>query len=364
MELKELGEFGLLKKLSGQFKSTHPRVIKGIGDDTSVTVQDETKYLLCTTDTLVEDIHFSLKHTSSYNLGKKAVSISLSDIAAMGGAPTFLLTSIILPASTPVDFINLLYKGIKERADEFAVAGTPVDFINLLYKGIKERADEFAVALVGGNTSASPEKIVITTIMLGEVPKDQVIFRKGASAGDVVYVTGRLGDSSLGLKIWKEKDDKIITDPFLKDAMLAHIDPFPRVREGRKLAEKKLATSMIDISDGLISDLRHIAEESMVGAKIWLDKIPISTALKRWLVDHPSEITLSLSGGEDYELLFTAPKTNTPMIENLAKELGIPITQIGEIVPQEYGVSVLDDKGGIFQPPSNGFEHWKSSAAK
>ena len=340
MELKELGEFGLLKKLSGQFKSTHPRVIKGIGDDTSVTVQDETKYLLCTTDTLVEDIHFSLKHTSSYNLGKKAVSISLSDIAAMGGAPTFLLTSIILPASTPVDFINLLYKGIKERADEFAVA------------------------LVGGNTSASPEKIVITTIMLGEVPKDQVIFRKGASAGDVVYVTGRLGDSSLGLKIWKEKDDKIITDPFLKDAMLAHIDPFPRVREGRKLAEKKLATSMIDISDGLISDLRHIAEESMVGAKIWLDKIPISTALKRWLVDHPADITLSLSGGEDYELLFTAPKANTPMIENLAKELGIPITQIGEIVPQEYGISVLDDKGGVFQPPSNGFEHWKNSAAK
>ena len=340
MELKELGEFGLLKKLSGQFKSTHPRVIKGIGDDTSVTVQDETKYLLCTTDTLVEDIHFSLKHTSSYNLGKKAVSISLSDIAAMGGAPTFLLTSIILPASTPVDFINLLYKGIKERADEFAVA------------------------LVGGNTSASPEKIVITTIMLGEVPKDQVIFRKGASAGDVVYVTGRLGDSSLGLKIWKEKDDKIITDPFLKDAMLAHIDPFPRVREGRKLAEKKLATSMIDISDGLISDLRHIAEESMVGAKIWLDKIPISTALKRWLVDHPADITLSLSGGEDYELLFTAPKANTPLIENMAKELGIPITQIGEIVSQEYGVTVLDDKGGVFQPPSNGFEHWKSSASK
>lgn len=340
MELKEFGEFGLLKKLSGQFKSTHPRVIKGIGDDTSVTVQDETKYLLCTTDTLVEDIHFSLKHTSSYNLGKKAVSISLSDIAAMGGAPTFLLTSIILPASTPVDFINLLYKGIKERADEFAVA------------------------LVGGNTSASPEKIVITTIMLGEVPKDQVIFRKGASTGDVVYVTGRLGDSSLGLKIWKEKGDKIITDPFLKDAMLAHIDPFPRVREGRKLAEKKLATSMIDISDGLISDLRHITEESMVGAKIWLDKIPISTALKRWLVDHPADITFSLSGGEDYELLFTAPKANTPLIENLAKELGIPITQIGEIVPQEYGISVLDDKGGVFQPPSNGFEHWKSSAAK
>ena len=335
MQIKELGELGLIKKLANQFTVSHPRVIKGIGDDTSVTIQDETKYLLCTTDTLIEDIHFSLKYSASYNLGKKAVSISLSDIAAMGGTPAFLLTSIALPPTTSTDFISLLYRGIKERADEFGVA------------------------LIGGNTSSAPDKIVINTTMLGEVPKDQVIFRKGASVGDRVYVTGCLGDSGLGLKIWKEKGDRIITDPFLKDAMLEHIDPLPRVKEGRIIAEKRLATSMIDVSDGLISDLRHIAEESMVGAKVWLKSIPLSTALKRWILDHLEDIMLSLAGGEDYELLFTASMNNANQIDVLAKELGMQITQIGEIVPKEFAITVLDENGAVFPLAREGFEHFK-----
>ena len=141
MQIKELGELGLIKKLAGQFAPSHPRVIKGIGDDTSVTIQDENKYLLCTTDTLVEDIHFSLKYTPSYNLGKKAVSISLSDIAAMGGTPIFLLTSIALPPTTSTDFITLLYRGIKEKADEFGVV------------------------LIGGNTSSSTDKIYLKSFL-------------------------------------------------------------------------------------------------------------------------------------------------------------------------------------------------------
>ena len=335
MEIKELGELGLIKKLTKQFTASHPRVIKGIGDDASVTVQDETKYLLCTTDTLVEDIHFFLKYTPSYTLGKKAVSISLSDIAAMGGTPTFLLTSIILPPSTSTDFINLLYKGIKERVDEFSVA------------------------LIGGNTSSSPEKVVITSVVLGEAPKEQVVFRKGAMVGDLIFVTGRLGDSSLGLKMWKEKGDSVITDPFLKDAMLAHLDPFPRVKEGRIIAERRLATSMIDISDGLVADLRHMSEESMVGARIWLKKIPISTSLKRWVIDHPQEIMLALTGGEDYELLFTSSKDNVPQIEAIAKELGLPITQIGEIAAKQSGISVLDENGKVIPLKVEGFEHFK-----
>lgn len=335
MDIKELGELALVKRLTEQFTTGYPRVVKGIGDDASVTIQDDSQYLLCTTDTLVEDIHFSLQYTPSYNLGKKAVSISLSDIAAMGGAPMFLFTSIILPPATPIDFINLLYKGIKEKADEFDIA------------------------LIGGNTSASSDKIIINTTILGEVPKDQVIFREGASAGDMIYVTGRLGDSGLGLKMWKEKGKKIVTDPFLKDAMLAHIDPSPRVKEGRAIAKKKLATSMIDISDGLVADLRHIAEESRIGAQIWLKKLPLSAGLKKWLTDHPQDITLALSGGEDYELLFTAPKDNAPQIDALSSELGIQITQIGEIVPEGCGISVLDEKGDIFHLAVEGFEHFK-----
>ena len=335
MEIKELGEFGLIKRLAEQFSTSHPRVIKGIGDDASVTIQDDSTYLLCTTDTLVEDIHFSLKYTPSYNLGRKAVSISLSDIAAMGGTPTFLLTSIILPPTTSLDFVNLLYKGIKERAEEFGVT------------------------LIGGNTTSSPDKIIISTTMLGEVPKNHVILRKGASVGDNIYITGSVGGSALGMKIWKEKGDNIITDPFLKDAMLTHIDPCPRVREGRKIAEKKVATSMIDISDGLISDLRHIAEQSMVGAKVWAKKIPIPTGLKRWLLDHPQDITLALGGGEDYELLFTASKKKGNEIDALSKELDIPITPIGEIVPKEHGVTVLDEEDKVLKLKREGFEHFK-----
>ncbi len=332
MQIKELGERGLIKKLTEQFTPGHPRVVKGIGDDASVTIQDDSQYLLCTTDTLVEDIHFSLQYTPSYNLGKKAVSISLSDIAAMGGAPMFLFTSIILPPATPIDFINLLYKGIKERADDFDVT------------------------LIGGNTSSSPDKIIINTTILGEVLKDQVIFRKGAVIGDDIYVTGCLGDSALGLKMLKKSQKSEIE---LKDAILKHIDPSPRVKEGREIAKRKLATSMIDISDGLISDLRHIAEESRVGALIWLKKLPLSTCLKKWLSGHPQDITLALSGGEDYELLFTAPKGNAPQIDALSMELGIPITQIGEIAPERCGITVLDEKGDIFHLADKGFEHFK-----
>lgn len=335
MQIKELGELALIKKLAGQFASDNPRVIKGIGDDTSVTIQDATKYLLCTTDTLVEDVHFSLKHTTSYNLGKKAVSICLSDIAAMGGAPTFLLTSITLPAKTTTDFIKLLYKGIKKRAQEFDVA------------------------LIGGNTSSSPDKITITTTMLGEVPKNEAVFRKGASVGDMIYTTGYLGDSALGLKILKKSQRLEAGGRKLVNPILKHIDPMPRVREGRELAKRKLATGMIDISDGLILDLRRIAEQSSVGAKVWLNKTPLSPSFKRWITGHPSDIALALNGGEDYELLFTASKDNASQIQTLSKELSLPITHIGEIVPERYGVTVLDDKGKVFPLAMQGFEHFR-----
>lgn len=342
MQIKELGEIALIKAITEQFTSVHPRIIKGIGDDASVTIQNESTYLLCTTDTLVEDIHFSLKYTPPYNLGKKAVSVSLSDIAAMGGTPLFLITSIILPANTSTDFINLVYKGIKHSAEEFDVK------------------------LIGGNTSSSPDKIIVSTTMLGEVAKNNVAFRKGASVGDNIYVTGCLGDSALGLKILKEsqklkktKGKEIIANKIFNDAILKHIDPAPRVKEGMEIARRKLASSMIDISDGLILDLKHITEESMVGAKVWQSKIPISLALKTWISDNPQDITLAVNGGEDYELLFTASKENSREINVLSKDLGIQITQIGEIETKEDGVIVLDERGGGFQLVSEGFEHFK-----
>lgn len=338
MQLKELGELNLIKKLLKQFETSNPDVVQGIGDDAAVTRLDEKRCLLLTTDMLVEDVHFSLSYTSAYVLGKKAVSVSLSDIAAMGGTPKFLLTSIAIPKNTSSDFIDLFYKGVKERIDEFDVA------------------------LIGGNTSSSPDKIVIEAIVIGEALNEDVVFRSGARAGDIIYATGFLGDSSLGLDIWKNRGDKSITDPFMRDAMLEHIDPAPRVKEGKLITEKKLATSMIDISDGLMLDLRHIAEESNVGAKIDLTSIPLSTAMKRHLIDKPDDIMLSLTGGEDYELLFTAMPENKEKIQELSKEINLPITQIGEIVSKEEGVKVFDKDGCEMKIDIEGFEHFRQDA--
>lgn len=335
MEIKELGEFGFIKKLACQFATRHSKIVKGIGDDASVTIQDANRYLLCSTDTLVEDIHFSLNYTPADKLGKKAVSISASDIAAMGGKPLFLLTSINVPNSTSVKFINLLYKGIKEKCDELNIA------------------------LIGGNTSSS-DKIIINTTILGEVPKDQVIFRKGASEGDMIFVTGYLGDSSLGLKLLNRKKRKKITERSFGYAMNRHIDPSPRVIEGRAIAKKKLASSMIDISDGLIADLRHIAEESSVGARIWVNKIPLSICFKKWISKYPNDINLAIAGGEDYELLFTAPKSNITKIDIISRKLGIPITHIGEIMPKKCGITVVGENGKIFNHAVDGFEHFKN----
>lgn len=334
MELRELGELRLIRRLMAQFCPSHPLVVKGIGDDAAVTVIDDDRYLLATTDMLVEGIHFSLTYTTPYLLGKKAVTISLSDIAAMGGTPTFLLISIAIPPHIPTEFIDIFYKGIKERCDEFDTS------------------------LIGGNTSSS-ERVIIGVSMLGEVKRDQVVFRDGARVGDLIYTTGYHGDSALGLKVWREKGGEEITDPFLRDTMLEHLDPTPRVREGRLIGERRLATAMIDVSDGLVLDLKHVAEASGVGAKVWLDKVPISTALKRHLLDHPEDIQLPLAGGEDYELIFTTSPDNISRIEGLAKEVAIPITTIGEIVPAEEGIKVIDKTGVAIPLVIEGFEHFK-----
>lgn len=336
MQIKEFGELNIIKRFLTQFKSTEHDVIKGIGDDCAVVRIDEQKCLLITTDMLVEDIHFLLACTSPYTLAKKAVSASLSDISAMGGTPKYLLTSIALPAHTETAFVSLFYKGIKEKTEEFNMP------------------------LIGGNTSSSPDKIVIESIIIGEATTEQVVYRSGARVGDVIYTTGFLGDSALGLNIWKIKGDTPVTDPFMRDAMLCHINPAARVKEGRLIAERKLASAMIDISDGLLQDLRHITEESGVGARVVLSNIPLSTAMKRHILSKPEDIAFALSGGEDYELLFTAGCEKKGEIEDLSKETALPITQIGEIVPKEDGVKVINQDGSEAKIIKEGFEHFST----
>lgn len=334
MDLRQLGEFGLIREINKQFSVTDPKVFKGIGDDAAVTELDNKSYLLSTTDTLIEDVHFSLTYISPFLLGQRSVSVSLSDIAAMGGTPEYLLVSLALPEKLEAEFVALLYKGIKKQIESFSVK------------------------LIGGNTSFSPDKIVITTFVLGVVPKKEVACRDGAKEGDFVYVTGTLGDSALGLKVLQSlKGDNIESSPYC-EAIMAHLNPIPRLEMGRALAKKGSVSAMIDVSDGLLQDLRHLTEESNMGARIEASKIPTSPAFKKYLKKNPEDNVLSFAGGEDYELLFTSPPSLAGEVNKVAKNLSCQVSCIGEIVPSKEGVKVLDEEGCPLTFEKRGFDHF------
>ncbi|MFQ5585966.1 MAG: thiamine-phosphate kinase [Thermodesulfobacteriota bacterium] len=333
MKLSEIGERGLIRFLSHEFTIDHPRVVEGVGDDASVILQDEKKCLLATTDVLIEGIHFSHSYTEPYLLGKKAVSTSLSDIAAMGGAPTFLLLSLSLPPETSMEYLHAFYRGVRKRMDEFGVV------------------------LIGGNTSSSHEGMTIGVVVLGEVPRDEVVCRKGASPGDLLYVTGQVGDAALGLELLKTaamESEKIAQNR----AVMRHLDPTPRSRVGRLIAERRLATAMIDISDGLLRDLHHLTEASGCGATLSLPRLPLSSQVRDRITSNPDDIRLPLAGGEDYELLFSASPKKTRSIQSLAGEAELPITSIGSIVPKEKGVVVVDKDGELVPIRDKGYDHF------
>ncbi|MEE8574928.1 MAG: thiamine-phosphate kinase [Thermodesulfobacteriota bacterium] len=331
MELKDLGELDFITGLKEGFAETGPRIIKAIGDDTAVTVQDSASYLLTTTDTLTEGVHFSREYFDPFMLGRKALFVSLSDIAAMGGSPLFFLSSITLPASTEERFLRELYLGFKDAATEY---NTP---------------------LVGGNTTSAPDAITLTTTVVGEVPKGEVVLRSGANEGDAIFVTGILGDSALGLRILSSGESAVGSE----DVVSRHLAPAPRLRAGRLLAERGLATAMIDVSDGLVLDLKRLAYDSKVGVEVNVDSIPLSGFFREALAKEPELMELALSGGEDYELLFTAPAENRAALKEIAKETGVSITEIGRVVEKKRGISIFDKEGNPVKPRRDGYEHFK-----
>ncbi len=328
--LQDIGEFGLIEKTRNWMGISRPEVIRGIGDDVAV-IENGEKALLLTTDILIEDIHFERSWTDPYRLGKKALAVNLSDIAAMGGIPKYFLISLGLPKTLPFSFLTLFYRGLKEMAGQHQVD------------------------LVGGDTSLS-RKITVNICLIGEGEKENLLFRNGAKVGDDLYVSGTLGDAALGLKILQDKNNP--QKP--KGLIEKHLSPTPRVDLGHALGKKQIASAMIDVSDGLLSDTFHILEESKVGGRIWEDHIPLSNLFRRWVGDYSKDpYQIALSGGEDYELLFTASPKQKTAIQTLSRSLNVPITHVGKILPPKDGFQLIGKGGKKVALNRLGFDHFK-----
>jgi len=330
MELREIGEFGLINRIRKWTSTSDPALLKGIGDDVAV-IETGAKVWLVTTDLLIEDIHFELTWTDPFHLGRKALFVNLSDIAAMGGIPKYFLISLGLPENLSLSFLSSFYRGLKDGAKRFGVD------------------------LIGGDTSVS-RKIIINICLLGEGKRGNLLFRSGARVGDDLFVSGTLGDAALGLKILRKNGLR----GRLKGLVRKHLSPSPRIHLGQVLARNHWATAMIDVSDGLLIDTNHLLEESGVGAWIWEDRIPLSKLYQKWIHSFSkSPYRFALSGGEDYELLFTAPPEMRRRILRLALALKIPITQIGKISPKREGLHLVRKDGKKYAPSRLGFEHFR-----
>jgi thiamine-monophosphate kinase len=342
MDLSKLGEFGLISRLQSRLKYRSSQVIKGIGDDCAVLSLNNGNYQVMTTDALVETVHFNLKTHTPEQLGWKTLAVNISDIAAMGGEPKFAVLSLGIPNSFPVDFLDRFYKGLNQASVKYKVA------------------------LVGGDTVSSPKHLFINLALLGETRKKKVFVRSGARPGDRIFVTGTLGDSALGLKILESPRKKWKGSETLRKKLIqSHLKPEPRVEVANWLARSKFkVTSMIDISDGLTQDLGHILKAGKVGAELSEAELPISKPLAKYsLINGLQALELALSGGEDYELLFTlAPEDVISLgIESITKA-DQPVTQVG-VITAKRGIRLISKTGrSKTLQRSMGLNHFKGNA--
>lgn len=329
------GEFQLIQRFFSPSSETAlpPEIAVGPGDDAAVLTIPRTQQLVITTDTLVEGVHFT-RHADPFLLGQKALRVSLSDMAAMAGQPRWYLLSLTLPKTTPLSWIEALAHGLNTAAQR--PSGN--------------------VALIGGNTSMSKEGAHITVTLLGLVGKNRAVTRSGAQIGDHIFVSGTIGDATLGLSI--QQGTLTVDDPSARMALQQrHNLPTPPVELAIALQESALTRSAIDISDGLIADLKHLCEASKVGARINAAQIPLSPAAQNQVQCHGKALLSKLlSGGEDYELLFTVAPTAHDTVMTLAKKVGTRVTQIGVITTEPH--VILTHHGQTMTAESSGWTHF------
>lgn len=306
-------EFEFIQKLKKTIHVRSEDVVVGIGDDAAVLRKNKTNYQLVTTDSLVENVHFVRSLITPQQLGFKAAAISLSDIAAMGGSPQYCLVSLMLPSSIDTRFVEGIYEGLGKAS------------------GV------YGIDIIGGNISRN-DSVIIETVMIGEVKNDLLLLRSGARPGDAVLVTGTLGNSAAGLKLL-QNPKLSISEKEKKLLISFHLTPLPCLEESVLIAGTRHATAMIDISDGLCSDLSHICDASDVGVGLQIAALPVSQTCKKAakLLGVSAE-ELALYGGEDYELCLTVPQKHVEKVKHaVEKETGTQLTVIGEILPKIEG---------------------------
>jgi thiamine-monophosphate kinase len=346
--VRGLGEFGLLRRLRAKSPPLPPAVLAGMGDDAAVLQPSPGLTLVATVDVLVEGKDFRWEWCPAEAVGHKGLTVSLSDIGAMGATPKYALVTLGLPARTPVKRVDGLYRGIWGAA---RAAG---------------------VAVVGGDLSEAP-CLILSVTLIGEGEARRLVRRSGAEAGETIWVTGPLGGAAAGLcalKAGYRLERSSVkgrrgahippkTRKAFRETMQAQLYPVARYREGRVLAETGIATAMIDLSDGLASDLMRLAEESGVGARILAERIPVdrSTRQVAELVGQDS-LRLALGGGEDFELLFTSRAPSPTVEETLVRKGFARPIAIGEIRPAEEGFALVGPRGRR-EPLGRGFEHFR-----
>ena len=359
MNLSNLGEKKLIERLRRQLAQGGSRagLVVDIGDDTAAfRVPGAEKLTLFTCDMLLEGTHFRRAwfnrpepgENSAERLGWKALAVNVSDIAAMGGRPTFALISIALPGDIEAEYVDKIYAGLLKCAQEYGVI------------------------IAGGDTVGSPQGMVMDVSLLGEVEEKKLLRRSGARVGDLIAVTGPLGAAGGGLQIIEktgglcearpqpqnpsyETSVEEALPPYVDSLVAALLEPKPRLAEGQALAATGRITAMMDLSDGLADDLPRLCQESKTGAAIHMEKIPVNPACEKAGLE---ALKLALQGGEDYELLFTFAPQNLAAINAALNVAGAPPPQIiGEMTPAAEGIRLINPDGTTAELPE-GFKHF------
>lgn len=336
-EIGNLGEFGLIERLSKDIKKYHESTIKGIGDDAAVYDAGD-HYLVTSTDMLIEGVHFDLAYMPLQHLGFKAVAVNISDIAAMNAVPQQITVSL----------------GLSNRFS--------VEAVEVLYEGIKKACEAYNVDLVGGDTTASRSGLIISVTATGKVEKEKVSYRDGAKTSEILCVTGDLGAAYVGLQVLEREKQEFIANL----NMQPKLDKYPYV-VGRQLQPKArmdiihefrdlniVPTSMIDVSDGLVSDVFHLCKQSALGVAIYEDKLPIDKEAYETAAEFALDPnTCALNGGEDYELLFTISQEDFEKVKNHAE-----IHTIGYMQAKEKGRALVTRSGNVVELKAQGWKHF------